>query len=103
MQIAQGAPGAIAWFPLSVVLACCRSRGERSGQKDVDHDLPQEFSFAIEHLDAAVAAVGHIHVVPRASTAMLCGVLNCPGSLPGSPHDLSQLPFLSTFAMRELM
>src|ERR1700722_16183040 len=34
---------------------------------------------------------------------MLCGVLNCPGPLPGSPNDASHLPFLSTFAMRELI
>src|SRR5579859_6419266 len=34
---------------------------------------------------------------------MLCGVLNCPGALPGSPNDISHLPFLSTFATRELI
>jgi hypothetical protein len=34
---------------------------------------------------------------------MLWGVLNCSGSLPGPPQDLIQSPFLSTFAMRELM
>jgi hypothetical protein len=34
---------------------------------------------------------------------MLCGVLSWPGLLPGSPHDFSHRPFLSAFAMRELM
>src|SRR5579859_7250093 len=34
---------------------------------------------------------------------MLCGTLNCPGPLPGSPHDFTQFPSLSTFATRELM
>src|ERR1700675_1483447 len=38
-----------------------------------------------------------------ASVAMLCGTLNCPGPLPGSPQDLSQTPSLSTLATRELM
>src|SRR5580704_2140917 len=33
---------------------------------------------------------------------MLCGTLNCPGPSPGSPHDFTQLPSLSTFATREL-
>jgi len=33
---------------------------------------------------------------------MLCGVVNSPGLLPLTPHDLSQLPFLSAFATREL-
>src|SRR5271156_7007101 len=33
---------------------------------------------------------------------MLCGVLNWPGPSPGSPHDFTQLPSLSTFATREL-
>src|SRR5882762_9891595 len=34
---------------------------------------------------------------------MECGVLNCPGPFPGSPHDFTQSPFLSYFATRELM
>src|SRR5213592_351382 len=40
---------------------------------------------------------------PLASAAMLCGVSNWLGPLPGSPHDLTQSPFLSNFATRELM
>src|SRR5580765_4438206 len=42
-------------------------------------------------------------MLPFASAAMLCGVLNCPGLLPGSPNDFTQSPFLSNFATRELM
>jgi hypothetical protein len=42
-------------------------------------------------------------MLPCASAAMLCGVLNSPGLVAGSPHDLSHLPSLSTFATRELM
>src|SRR5580700_8394407 len=34
---------------------------------------------------------------------MLCGTLNCPGPSPGSPHDFTQFPPLSTFATRELI
>src|SRR5580692_11213717 len=34
---------------------------------------------------------------------MLCGTLNCPGPSPGSPHDFTQFPSLSTFATRELI
>jgi UDP-glucose 4-epimerase len=41
--------------------------------------------------------------LPSASSAMLWGVSNCPGLLPGSPQDLSHLPSLSTLAIRELM
>jgi hypothetical protein len=33
---------------------------------------------------------------------VLCGVLNCSGWSPGSPHDLIQAPFLSILATREL-
>src|SRR5439155_1228522 len=40
---------------------------------------------------------------PLASAAMLCGVSNWLGPLPGSPKDLTQSPFLSNFATRELM
>src|SRR6266849_3112326 len=36
------------------------------------------------------------------STAIACGVRNCPGPVPGSPHDLTQSPFLSYLATREL-
>src|SRR5260370_39879342 len=42
-------------------------------------------------------------MLPLASAAMLCGVSNWLGPLPGSPHDLTQSPFLSNFATRELM
>jgi len=38
-----------------------------------------------------------------ASTAMLCGVINSPGSSPGVPQDISQSPFFDTLAMRELI
>src|SRR5213596_2216914 len=40
---------------------------------------------------------------PLASAAMLCGVSNWLGPLPGSPKDFTQSPFLSNFATRELM
>src|SRR2546425_1717212 len=40
---------------------------------------------------------------PLASAAMLCGVSNWLVFFPGSPHDLTQSPFLSNFATRELI
>src|SRR5213596_3772122 len=40
---------------------------------------------------------------PLASAAMLCGVSNWLGPLPGSPKDFTQSPFLSNFATRELI
>jgi len=42
-------------------------------------------------------------MLPFASAAIECGVLNSPGFAPLLPHDLSHLPFLSTLATRELM
>ena len=56
----------------------------------------------VEYLDAPIAAVRHVYVVAL-SMAMLWGVLNCPGPLPGCPHDLIQFPSVSTLAIRELM
>src|SRR4051812_12849146 len=35
------------------------------------------------------------------STPMLCGVLNCPGPVPFSPHDFRKFPSLSYLATRE--
>src|SRR5271168_1286686 len=35
------------------------------------------------------------------SIPILCGVLNCPGSAPRDPQDLTQSPFLSILATRE--
>src|SRR5712691_6428702 len=42
-------------------------------------------------------------MLPLLSAAILCGVSNWLGPLPGSPHDFTQSPFLSNFATRELM
>jgi hypothetical protein len=41
-------------------------------------------------------------MLPPASTAMLCGVWNCPGPAPRSPQDFSQLPSLSTVAVADI-
>src|SRR5215471_17127894 len=42
-------------------------------------------------------------MLPSASAAMLCGVLNSPSLLPRSPHCFAQRPFLSYLATRELV
>ena len=77
-------------------------RGRRVVERHIDLDLAQKLTVSIEDLDACVAAVGYVDV-PLLSAAIECGVLNCPGPSPGVPKDINHLPFLSTFATRELM
>ena len=74
----------------------------------VQQDEALEGAVAIEHLDAAVVAIGDVDVV-LAIDADVVRVLNWPGfsfacgpPVPREPHDLIQLPFLSNFATREL-
>ena len=70
-------------------------------ERHVDYDLPQEFPLAIKNLNAAVPSAT-VHV-PAAETARLCGVVELvQASSPGSPRALTELPFLSTFTIREL-
>src|SRR5579864_3403872 len=51
----------------------------------IDRNLAQELSLNVEHLNPTVSSVSNVDVI-SASTAMLCGVINWPGPLPGSPQ-----------------
>ena len=71
---------------------------------------PQELAVAIEHLDAAVVAVGDVDVVLAVDADVvrrveLAGILvrvrarRCPRE----PHDFTQFPCLSNLATREFV
>jgi hypothetical protein len=49
------------------------------------------FAVAVEHLHAVVLAVGDIDPAVGVG-AMLCTMLNWPGSVPGSPQVFISLP-----------
>ena len=64
MQMAQGAPGAC--VPVTFGPGLLPMAGTGVGRNGhVDGDLAKEFAVAVEHLDAAVAAVGHVDVPLR--------------------------------------
>ena len=102
MQIAQGAPGANVPAASSLVGHIADSRPRIGRHGNVDGELAQKIAFAVENLNAAVAAVGDIDVALGVGGDAVRRV-ELAWPLPRSPHDLSQLPFLSTLATRELM
>ena len=63
MQIAHGAPGAIA--PVVAFGLVTDRRTRVRIDRYVDRDLAQELAVAIEHLDAPVASVRHVDAVLR--------------------------------------
>ena len=80
------------------------SRASVGIDRDIDDDLAEKCTVAVEHLDALYCPDlrrRHSLAHPR-PYAVGRSVVTDPGLLPGSPHDLSQLPFLSTLAIREL-
>src|SRR5579875_3400725 len=100
MQMAHGAPEAI--VPLVVVgfgpINVRASGGAGTSMVICRRKFPSPSNTWILRLPRSAT-----YTSPRAYTAMLCGVLNCPGPSPGVPHDFTQFPYLSYFAMRELI
>ena len=59
------------------------------------------FAGAIEYLNTVVLAIGNVDPAVFIR-GMLCAILNCPGSLPDSPHDISSLPAGENLCTRAL-
>src|SRR5215469_4369697 len=64
---------------------------------DIDNDLAEEFTVSVKYLNSMISAIRDINVVQRVDSNAMRGV-KLPGLFPGSPHDFSQLPSLSTLA-----
>ena len=71
-------------------------------ERNIDLHFAKEFTIAVEHLNPAVTPIADINSSLRiGGNAMRC--IEFSGLIAALAHDFSQLPFLSTLAMRELM
>ena len=64
--------------------------------------LAQVLSVRREYLYAAILPVHHIDKALGADANAVCGMRNCPGPSPGSPHDFISSPVAVKWWMRAL-
>jgi len=85
MQIAHGAPGAIVWLPVIGNVGVFPIAARALASKFIDHDLPKKVPFPsntwIRRLPRSAT-----YTLFSASTAILCGTLNCPAHPPVHPR-----------------
>ena len=99
MHMAQGAPGA-GLVASDGQLRRCRWQA-RAGIKAHRSRSAAEIFPSPSKLECVSCRDRHVNI-SLGIDHVLCGVLNCSGWSPGSPHDLIQAPFLSILATREL-